>query len=194
MSSYLSSLAAEAANCTNCSLHKTRCKVVFGSGPHKADIMIIGEAPGAEEDESGVPFVGRSGKLLTSLMEEAGLNRDEVYITNVVCCRPPSNRTPTGEEIGACYYFLDQKIATVKPRLIILVGGTAAKTLLRHDIPISKIRGSIGEILVGKANYLTLPIFHPSYLLRNPSRDKGTPTALTLRDLKLAAQLIKEKA
>lgn len=167
--------------CTSCNLSKDRTNVVFSDGKASAPIMLIGEAPGAEEDASGTPFVGRAGRLLNELLAECGLSRQEdMYICNTVKCRPPGNRVPTDEEKKTCEPFLNAQINIVRPKVIILCGATAAKSFLGDNLKISQIRGKWFTILNG---IKTTVIFHPSYLLRNHSLEKNSPRWLTKQDL-----------
>lgn len=172
-----------ALHCTACVLHCTRQQVVFGSGNPQAKLMFIGEGPGQNEDETGLPFVGRAGQLLTKIIESVGLSREtDCYIANVVKCRPPGNRVPTDEEMAQCYPYLEAQIKYIAPKLIVLVGATALKGVLGIKSPISKIRGQWLETpFLGT---LAMPIFHPSYLLRNASNAEGTPKWLTWQDMK----------
>lgn len=156
-------------NCHLCQLSKTRKNVVFGEGDPNADIMFIGEGPGANEDETGKPFVGRAGELLTKIIENVlELKREDVYIANIVKCRPPGNRVPTPEEVESCMPYLIKQISIINPKIIITLGATAYNNLTNDTTPISKIRG---EILTF-ANAKLIPTFHPSFLLRNPSAKK----------------------
>jgi len=154
-------------SCSLCSLSKSRKNVVFGEGDESATVMFVGEGPGAVEDETGRPFIGRSGELLTKIIETTlELKREEVYIANIVKCRPPLNRTPTKDEAQTCLPFLLKQIEIIKPKVIITLGATAYQYLSGdYDSPISKIRGEIVEF----KDALLLPTFHPSFLLRNPS-------------------------
>ena len=158
--------------CTACALAKTRNNVVFSDGnPSTAKIVLIGEAPGEMEDETGRPFVGRAGQLLNDFLAEAGISRDEdVYVINTVKCRPPENRVPTDEEKSACRKFLDAQISIVNPRAIVLCGATALKSFVELDKKqtISKVRGQWMNITVDGKEYRAITIFHPSYLLRKP--------------------------
>ncbi len=165
----LESLQKQALACHLCELSKSRKKVVFGEGNPHADILIIGEGPGATEDSSGKPFVGRSGEVLTKMLQNVlGLSRNDVYITNIVKCRPPNNRVPTPTEAHTCQSYLLKQIALIQPRLILTLGATAYHYLTGDDTGITKIRGTIHTY--GKATLL--PTYHPSYLLRNPSAKK----------------------
>lgn len=171
-----------AEKCTKCSLSKTRHKVVFGHGPVPCSLMLIGEAPGADEDAQGLPFVGRAGQLLTKILESIDLKRpDDIYITNTLKCRPPNNRAPQASEQEACKPYLEAQIHQVKPKIILLAGAPAVKTVLKSDEPMSKIRGKWQKLAGGEIS--VMPIFHPSYLLRNPSKTKGSPKWLTWQDM-----------
>lgn len=173
---------AIAQKCTLCELHKTRKKVVFGSGPVPCDLMLIGEGPGADEDEQGLPFIGRAGQLLTKIFESVGINRQtEVYIANTVKCRPPENRTPKDEETKACFPYLEAQIRLVNPKIILLAGAPACKVILGNEEPMSKIRGK--WFTYKDTDISIMPIFHPSYLLRSPSKEKGAPKWLTWQDM-----------
>ena len=174
---------ALAQKCTKCPLSKTRKKVVFGVGPVPCDLMLIGEAPGADEDEQGLPFVGKAGQLLTQILAAIDIKRPEdIYITNIVKCRPPGNRVPEAPEIKACFPYLEAQIYHVKPKIILLAGSPATKTVLKIDEPMSKVRGQWFK--VPETEISAMPIFHPSYLLRYPARTKGSPKWLTWQDMK----------
>ncbi len=162
----LAAIRDDIGECTRCKLHtQGRQQIVFGVGNPRAEIMFVGEAPGADEDVQGVPFVGRAGQLLTKMIEGGmGLKRDDVYIANVVKCRPPGNRNPEPDEIGACQPFLFRQIASVQPKVIIALGAFAAKTLLNTDTPIGKLRGRLYDFHGASL----IPTFHPSFLLRSP--------------------------
>ncbi|DAB40973.1 MAG TPA: uracil-DNA glycosylase [Sulfurovum sp. UBA12169] len=162
-------LQKQANQCHLCDLSKTRQKVVFGEGNPSAEIMFVGEAPGASEDSTGKPFVGRSGELLTKMIENVLLvSRNDVYITNIVKCRPPGNREPAPSEAYTCKPYLLKQIELIKPKLIIALGGTAYFYLTGDETPIGKVRGTIFK----KERYIVIPTYHPSYLLRNPSAKK----------------------
>lgn len=158
-------IRADIGDCTRCTLHTGRNQIVFGVGNPEADLMFVGEAPGADEDMQGVPFVGRAGQLLTKIIEAIGLTRDEVYIANVIKCRPPGNRNPEPDEVEQCEPFLFRQIDAIKPKVIVALGKFAAQSLLRSAEPISKLRGREFPFR-GAA---LMPTFHPAYLLRNPS-------------------------
>jgi uracil-DNA glycosylase family 4 len=151
-------------DCTRCKLSKTRTKIVFGSGNPNADLMFVGEGPGRDEDLSGEPFVGRAGKLLTDMIKAMGLQREDVYIANVVKCRPPDNRLPEKDEIAACSPFLMRQIDTIKPKVICTLGSCSAQMLLQTTQGISKLRGEWFDFRDSKL----MPTYHPAYLLRNP--------------------------
>jgi len=150
--------------CTRCKLHSTRHKIVFGDGNPKAELIFVGEGPGADEDAQGLPFVGRAGKLLTQMIEAMGLQRKDVYICNVVKCRPPENRQPEEDEVKSCSPFLMRQIDAIAPKVIVCLGATAAKTLLQTNRGISQFRGEWLEFRGRKL----LATYHPAYLLRNP--------------------------
>ena len=165
----LGGLRAQIGDCTRCKLHTLgRTQVVFGSGNPNADLMVVGEAPGADEDEQGVPFIGRAGQLLTKIIEAIELRREDVYIANVIKCRPPGNRNPEPDEVATCEPFLAQQIAIVRPRVIVALGTFAAHLLLRTDAPISRIRGVVHEYQGASL----IPTFHPAYLLRSPDKKR----------------------
>ena len=165
----LESLEKQAMECHLCELSKTRNKVVFGEGNSNAEILFIGEAPGAMEDSAGKPFVGRSGELLTKMIENVlHVPRSDVYITNIVKCRPPNNETPTPTQAHTCQPYLMKQIELIKPKLIVTLGATAYHYLTGDDTEISKVRGTIHT----QNDYTVIPTYHPSYLLRNPSAKK----------------------
>lgn len=161
----LESLRKEILRCRRCDLYKTRKHVVFGSGNPKAKLMFIGEAPGEDEDIQGLPFVGRAGQLLTKIIEAMGLKREDVYIANILKCRPPNNRMPLPTEIFACEDNVKAQVGFIKPKIICTLGKFASQTLLRTQTPISALRGKFQEYNGIKV----MPTFHPAYLLRNPS-------------------------
>ncbi|HIS54899.1 TPA: uracil-DNA glycosylase [Candidatus Galligastranaerophilus gallistercoris] len=184
----MDNLREKLKNCTKCPLHCTRTNVVISDGSVSADIMLIGEAPGADEDKTGIPFVGRAGKLLNEFLIKAGLDRKkDLYIANTVKCRPPENRKPTKEEKIACEDNLKKQIDMVKPKVIILCGATAMESFIKDKkLTISKARGQVFDL-----NGIKLvPIFHPSYLLRQHSMQKGSPRDLMLEDLKMVKALV----
>lgn len=159
-----SQLRQSVTDCTRCPLHSSRTQTVFGVGDFSADWMIIGEAPGAEEDRRGEPFVGRAGKLLNEMLRAVGQSRDSVFIANVLKCRPPNNRDPNADEAAACRRYLERQIELVQPKIILAVGRIAAQHLLASDEPVGRLRGSLhhlGEIPL-------VVTYHPAYLLRSP--------------------------
>ena len=183
MKSYssLKKLNSDCVNCTSCDLSITRKKVVVGKGNETARIVIIGEGPGEQEDITGLPFVGRAGKMLDTALSSVDIDPlKDCYITNIVKCRPPNNRKPTSSEVETCMPWLNEQVNLLSPKIIILAGSTAVQSFLGIKEPISKIRGQWIE----KNNIKYMPIFHPSYLLRNPSKDRGKPKWLTWQDLK----------
>ena len=177
----LNELEKECNKCQKCILGSTRKNIVFSDGNPNAKIMLIGEAPGADEDATGTPFVGRAGKYLTSIIEECGLSRkNDFYIANTVKCRPPENRVPSDEEKQVCENYLLKQIDIVNPKVIVLCGATSAKSFLGNKIKISQIRGQWFKIL---EKYNATVILHPSYLLRKHSEEKDSPRWLTKNDL-----------
>jgi DNA polymerase len=178
-------LAAEAELCRACALAEERQRVVFSSGPSDARVMVVGEAPGAEEDARGIPFVGRSGALLGRLLDEVGLAREDLYVTNVVKCRPPANRTPGAGEIAACRHFLVAQLEGVAPRIVITLGNTATRSVLSTTEPIGRLRGRSHAGIVDGAT--VVPTYHPAAALRG-----GVRVVEQIReDLRLAAELAK---
>lgn len=161
-------LKAEVSSCTKCRLHSTRKNVVFGVGTPKAELMFVGEGPGADEDEKGEPFVGRAGQLLTKMIEAMTLSRSTVYIANIVKCRPPENRNPFEDESMTCIPYLYRQIEYIKPKIIICLGSVAAQNLLKTNVGITKIRGEFVDLNGIKV----MPTYHPAYLLRNPNMKK----------------------
>ena len=165
----LTEIREEIGDCTRCKLHaQGRKQIVFGVGNPNADLMFVGEAPGADEDVQGVPFVGRAGQLLTKMIEAMGFKRDEVYIANVIKCRPPQNRNPDPDEVATCEPFLFKQIDTIQPKVIVALGSFAAKALLKTQDPISRLRGRVYAYHGAKL----IPTFHPSFLLRSPNQKK----------------------
>ena len=176
----MTQLAQDCNNCHRCPLGETRQNAVVGRGNLQASIMIIGEAPGQNEDETGLPFVGRAGQLLEKILASVKLDSEkDVYIANINKCRPPGNRNPTTEEVKACKPYLLEQIRLVNPKIILLTGATALKGLLAEKRGITKIRGQWIEW----EGYLCMPIFHPSYLLRNSGREVGSPKWLMWQDI-----------
>jgi len=173
----------ELGDCTRCKLHTGRKQIVFGAGNPNAKLMFVGEAPGADEDIQGEPFVGRAGQLLTKIIEAIGLKREDVYIANVIKCRPPQNRNPEPDEVAQCEPFLFRQIDTIKPRVIVALGKFAAQSLLQTTEAITRIRGR--EFSYRDA--ILIPTYHPAYLLRNPSAKRDV-----WEDMKRVKQLIDE--
>lgn len=168
-------------NCKGCKLCGTRKNVVVGEGSLSSRIMFVGEGPGADEDDTGRPFVGASGKLLTTIIEAAGFIREEVYITNIVKCRPPKNRDPAIDEVMRCQVWLEAQIALLRPRIIVALGNTPLKWFMHsNEGGITKMRGR----WFNWRGVSLMPMYHPSYLLRNDSRKKGSPKEQTWRDIK----------
>ena len=168
----LAALDADAQGCTKCGLHAGRKTVVFGVGNQDADLMFIGEAPGADEDRQGEPFVGRAGQLLTKIIEAMKLTRDDVYIANVLKCRPPGNRNPEPDEVETCSPYLIRQIEIIQPKVIVALGSFAAKMLLDTKTGITALRGQFHEYALAQQNDNTpviMPTYHPAYLLRNPN-------------------------
>ena len=175
-------MARNLQGCERCTLCEHRSRVVFGSGNPNASVMFLGEAPGKDEDESGLPFVGRAGKLLTKMIESIGLIRDEVYIANVVKCRPENNRNPTIAEVAKCTVYLDQQIEIIQPKVIVVLGKVAASTLTFSDMKMAEYR-NMNPRKVGTLTYIYT--YHPAYLLRSPGMK-----AEAWKDLQLARKLL----
>ena len=182
----LDAIRLDIGDCTRCKLHTLgRQRIVFGSGNPNAELMFVGEAPGADEDEQGLPFVGKAGQLLTKIIEAIDLKREDVYIANVIKCRPPANRNPEPDEVATCEPFLFRQIDLIKPRVIVALGTHAAHTLLKTDTPISRIRGKQHEY----RGAIQIPTFHPAYLLRSPDRKREV-----WEDMKLVKSLLTQGA
>jgi len=178
----LAAVRADIGDCTRCKLHTMgRTQIVFGVGNPEADLMFVGEAPGRDEDLQGYPFVGRAGQLLTKIIEAIALKREDVYIANVIKCRPPENRNPEPDEVETCEPFLFRQIDIIKPKVIVALGKFGAQTLLRTLDPISRLRGRVFEYRGAKL----IPTFHPAYLLRNPSSKREV-----WEDMKLVRSLL----
>ncbi|HEY9687908.1 MAG TPA: uracil-DNA glycosylase [Coleofasciculaceae cyanobacterium] len=187
----LDELCGRAKVCTRCDLSRTRTQAVFSDGSSKAPIMLIGEGPGQQEDETGTPFVGRAGQLLTQILASIGIERKrDIYICNTVKCRPPGNRKPEPHEMAACFPYLEGQIYWVKPKIILLSGGTAVEDVLKIKTGITKIRGQWFETPFNGA--MAMPIFHPSYLLRNQSKAPGSPKWLTWQDMQTVRRKLDE--
>jgi DNA polymerase len=160
----LAQIREELGDCQRCRLCKGRSNIVFGVGNPNADLVFVGEAPGADEDRQGEPFVGAAGQLLTKMIEAMGFGRGDVYIANVIKCRPPGNRDPEPDEVAACQPFLEQQLAAIRPRVIVTLGKFAAHSLLRTSTPITRLRGTFRSY----EGIAVMPTFHPAFLLRNP--------------------------
>jgi len=181
----LAAVRADIGDCTRCKLHGLgRRQIVFGVGNPQADLMFVGEAPGADEDVQGIPFVGRAGQLLTKIIEAIELTRDDVYIANVIKCRPPQNRNPDPDEVETCEPFLFRQVDVINPPVIVALGTFAARALLRTLDPISRLRGRVYEYRGAKL----IPTFHPAYLLRNPASKREV-----WEDMKLVRDLLQGK-
>ena len=172
-------LRGRVAACRRCGLCEARTNTVFGQGAVRTPIVMVGEGPGADEDAQGLAFVGRAGQLLTKILSAAGIDRESVFITNVVKCRPPNNRTPTQEEMLKCGDFLEAQLLLLRPRILVCLGNTPLKWLLRTSEGITALRGRWFDW----RGVPLFPMFHPSYLLRNDSRQKGSPKDLTWQDV-----------
>lgn len=177
----LEKLKESCKNCQKCSLSKTRTNTVFSDGKPNHRLMLIGEAPGFYEDQKGLPFVGKAGQLLDKIFESVGLSREkDVYICNTIKCRPPENRDPLPEEKAACREYLDAQLEILKPQIILLCGRIALNSMVDTPLGITKVRGKWFD---GPNDSKMMPIFHPSYLLRNDSREKGSPKWLMWQDI-----------
>ncbi len=164
----LDDIRDDLGDCTRCKLHAGRTTLVFGAGNPDATLMFVGEGPGRDEDLQGVPFVGRAGQLLTKIIASIGLTRDQVYIANVVKCRPPSNRNPEPDEVQTCEPFLFRQLDAIQPKVVVALGAFAVRTLLRTDQAISRLRGQVYDYRGAKL----VPTFHPAFLLRSPDRKR----------------------
>ncbi len=178
-------LRERVAGCTVCSLHETRTQTVFGVGNREADWLVIGEAPGADEDRQGEPFVGRAGQLLNEMLAALGLAREQVYIANILKCRPPNNRDPRPEEAASCEPFLQRQIALIRPRIILSVGRISAQNLLKSDEPVGRLRGRVHQY--GEQRIPLVVTYHPAYLLRSPVEKRKA-----WQDLLLARRSMKD--
>jgi len=176
-------LQAEVTNCTKCALCNTRTQTVFGAGNKQADWMLVGEAPGQHEDEQGLPFVGNAGLLLTEMLRAIGLTREEVFITNILKCRPPSNRDPHADEVESCNEYLQRQQKLIRPKIILAMGRIAAQTLLKTDEPLARLRGKVHTL----NNTPVVVVYHPAYLLRSLSEKRKA-----WLDLQLAIQTVKD--
>jgi uracil-DNA glycosylase family 4 len=184
-SSGLDAIREDLGDCQRCKLARTRKTIVFGQGNPGARLMFVGEAPGADEDEQGLAFVGRAGQLLTKIIEAIGLTRDDVYICNVLKCRPPQNRNPETDEILSCQPFLERQIEAIHPTVLVGLGKFAAQWLLKTAEPITRLRGRLGAY--GDSGIKVMATYHPAYLLRNPAAKKDV-----WEDMKIVRDLLKE--
>jgi DNA polymerase len=179
-------LAQRVAACDACGLEKTRTQTVFGVGDREADWMIVGEAPGADEDRQGEPFVGRAGQLLNAMLRAIGLQRSQVFIANILKCRPPGNRDPRPDEVAHCEGFLFRQIELVQPRVILAVGRISAQNLLKSTEPVGRLRGRVHRL--GEAGIPLVVTYHPAYLLRSPDQK-----ANAWKDLQLALSVTRKQ-
>jgi uracil-DNA glycosylase family 4 len=178
----LADVRKELGDCKRCKLHRTRKTIVFGEGNQEAALMFIGEGPGYDEDVQGRPFVGKAGQLLTKIIESINLSREEVYITNIIKCRPPQNRNPEPDEIESCNPFLMKQIRVIQPKIICALGTFSAQTLLKTDTKITALRGKLYDL----EGIKVIPTYHPAFLLRNPDRKKEV-----WEDMKKIEELLK---
>jgi len=165
----LAEIRKELGDCRRCKLHRLRRSLVFGEGNERATLMLIGEGPGYDEDVQGRPFVGKAGQLLTKILQSINLKREEVYITNIIKCRPPQNRNPEPDEIESCHPFLLKQINAIRPKIICTLGTFAAQTLLKTESKITSLRGRLFDL----EGIKVLPTYHPAYLLRNPEKKRN---------------------
>lgn len=177
-------LRAEVSVCTRCELCQSRTQTVFGVGNRGADLLVIGEAPGAEEDRQGEPFVGRAGQLLNSMLRAMGNPRESVYIANVLKCRPPGNRDPGPQEVASCLPYLQRQVELIRPRLILAVGRIASQNLLATDTPIGRLRGQVHQF--GPRPTPVIVTYHPAYLLRSPGEKRKAWIDLKFANAELA--------
>jgi uracil-DNA glycosylase family 4 len=182
----LGGIQSEVSACARCGLSRTRTQTVFGEGNKRARLVFVGEGPGHEEDKQGRPFVGAAGQLLTKIIQAMGLAREDVYICNIIKCRPPDNRNPSPKEIDACLPFLEQQLREIQPDYICALGTVAARTLLKTETPISRLRGRLHSF----GNISLMPTYHPADLLRNPDkkRDVWEDMKLLMREMGLPQQ------
>jgi len=178
----LAEVRKELGDCKRCKLHRTRKTIVFGEGNEKATLMFIGEGPGYDEDVQGRPFVGKAGQLLTKIIESINLSREEVYIANIIKCRPPQNRNPEPDEIESCSPFLMKQIRVIQPKIICALGTFSAQTLLKTDTKITALRGKLCDL----EGIKVIPTYHPAFLLRNPERKRDV-----WEDMKKISDLLK---
>ncbi len=177
----LKALMKEMGNCERCRLKNGRKRIVFGDGNPEAKVMFVGEAPGREEDEEGIPFVGKAGRLLTKVIERCGFKREAVYISNVVKCRPPKNRLPLKDEVDSCLPYLLKQIEIIRPKVILALGRLATKTLLGRNLKMGEVRGKVFKM----EGFVLIPTFHTSFILRNPNMEK-----VLIKDIKKALRFV----
>ena len=182
-------IAEKIASCAKCRLAENRKNPVPGEGDENADLLFVGEGPGRQEDLQGKPFVGRAGGKLDDILESVSISREDVFITNVVKCRPPENRNPRSDEVNACSDYLEAQIAALNPKIIVTLGNASTKFLLDTDRGITKIRGDFYD---WRGSIKIFPMFHPSYLLRNPSKKRGSPKFKTWKDIKKIKKELKK--
>ena len=183
----LKKISKKIEKCNDCALSKTRTKTVPGNGNVNTPVVFIGEGPGEEEDKTGIPFVGRAGRLLSKILESVELDRGDFYITNIVKCRPPNNRVPTNEEENSCSKYLYAQLSIINPKLVVTLGSTAFAYLLGlPKVKMGEVRGNIFE---WRGGVKIMSMYHPSYLLRNPSRNPGSPKDKTWQDIKKIKEL-----
>jgi uracil-DNA glycosylase len=180
----LEALGAQCAACTACKLAPTRKNVVFGEGNPEARLMVIGEGPGEDEDRTGRPFVGRAGQLLDQILAAVQIPRDSIYIGNMVKCRPPGNRNPEPDEIASCEHWLLDQVRLIRPQIIVTLGNVPTQWALQSSLGITRARGQWNTFQKLNLPIPVLPMFHPAYLLRNDTREKGGPKWLTWQDIK----------
>lgn len=180
-----SALATQVRECKKCELHRSRTQTVFGVGSENADLLIVGEAPGAEEDRRGEPFVGRAGQLLDAMLDAISLSRKEVYIANILKCRPPNNRDPQDAESAACAFYLERQITLLQPKVIFALGRIAAQWLLQSETPIGRLRGK--QLSLGNPETPLVASYHPAYLLRSPAAK-----AKSWEDLRLVREILRQ--
>lgn len=179
----MEAIREELGDCQRCKLHRTRRTIVFGEGNIQAQLMLIGEGPGYDEDVQGRPFVGKAGQLLTKILQAIDINREEVYITNIIKCRPPQNRNPEPDEIESCHPFLLKQIRAIQPKIICALGTFSAQTLLKTDVKITALRGKAYTF----SGIQVFPTYHPAYLLRNPEKKRDV-----WEDMKQIAKALSE--
>jgi len=186
----LSEIAEKVASCERCRLFESRTNTVPGEGDEDSDLVIVGEGPGRQEDKQGRPFVGRAGRKLDDILGSVSIAREEIYITNIVKCRPPENRAPRQDEMESCFPYLEAQLATINPSVVVTLGNSSTQFLLDTNEGITSLRG---EFFQWRGDIKLFPMFHPSYLLRNPSRKKGSPKYQTWQDIKTIKNELKNQ-